>query len=136
MVAKTQLDRIEGAILGNGREGLLTRTARIEEQLKTVVDVAKENNAAALEADTRAMEHIERISTEISSLVVTVATLSVSVTAHHKTEHLSDLMKKKSFWAGIIGAFVVLHLLSTYVPNAWDWAMIMLGIPKLVIPIG
>lgn len=143
---KTQLDRIESALIGNGREGLIARTARMEEQLKVAVSAASDAKSEAEKArataevlsDLLAEKHNE-LSSDISSIhndvKLSLVQLTASVTAHHNSTHLAEVMKKKSFWVTIIGAYVFLHLIATYVQNAWDWLMLMLGIPKLIIPL-
>ena len=182
MAGKTQLDRIEGAIFGNGREGLIAVTARIEENIaeaKSLAEVATETNrltAAALAETTEKTaqalsvtaketadalaklhahynERFDRLDECNDTFKAVLAELSTSITAHEKTEHLADIikvnpglvvvtdaMKKPRFFLNVatFGAllFIFLHLVSTYIPNVWDWAMLLLGLPKFVIPTG
>lgn len=123
-----QLDRIENAIIGNGTEGLLARTARIEERLVSAASEAEDAKTTALETAKTASSAIERAEVQIMEL-------TSAVKSHVGTDHLSVMMKKKEFWAIIFILYVALHLIATYVPNVWDWIMVLLGIPKLLIPL-
>jgi hypothetical protein len=153
MPQKTQLDKIESALFGNGREGLIAVTARIEEKLEDARGLADSANNAAERVGAEQAAGFYKTYQAISDLAKTVDTLALSVEAHHKTEHLSDItkanpsvsvfiewVKNPKFFRDliIVGtlSFVVLHLISTYVPNLWDWVMILLGLPKLIIPTG
>lgn len=137
-----QLDRIESAILGNGHEGLLARTARIEEQTKAIdekvdlaADAAREAKIAANDAAVSANEAVIKAAKSISDLAVVVGKLDVSVQAHHNTDHLSTLIRKKEFWAALVVIYIILHVVATYVPNVWDGIMTLVGLPKLILPI-
>jgi len=134
-IASKQLDRIEAAIIGNGQEGLLARTARIEEKLKTAADLAEGAKVAAEEAAEKADTAVTRAANAVNLLTQTVTKLEGMLSSHIGTDHLSVLMRKKSFWTLIIIGYVSLHLIATYVPNLWDTIVIFLGIPKLVLPI-
>lgn len=114
---KEQLERIEVAINGNGHEGIKERLARIEENLEDVTGITKEN------------------AVEIGKLAKIVEKVSVSMEAHHAKDHLSDLIKKKGFWAVLAIVFLVLHFVSTYIPNALDWGLRLIGLPALQIPL-
>ncbi len=152
MAALTQLDRIENAILGNGHEGLLTRTARIEENLETASKTALEAQESAKLMAQASEQGFSRVYETIDRLTTNVDSLSKSVEAHHKSEHLTDIikanptltviteaMKKPNFIRNVLIvifiSFITLHLIATYVPNVWDWIMAWLGLPKLVIPL-
>jgi hypothetical protein len=137
-----QLDRIESAIIGNGHEGLLARTARIEERTTSIdekVDsvelLAKEAKIAAETTAKEANEAVSKAAKSVSDLATVVAQLDNAVVQHHNTEHLSKLVKKKEFWAILFVAYIGLHVLATYVPNIWDWLAVLLGVPKLVLPL-
>ena len=135
-ISSAQLDRIESAILGNGHEGLIARTARIEENLETVGEAAKGAKEAAERANEKAEISAEDSKAVMHKLELGMTKLESTVINHIGTDHLSVLMKKKQFWAIVIFGFISLHLIATYVPNVWDWIVVLLGIPKLVIPIG
>lgn len=133
--ALTQLDRIENAIVGNGQEGLLARTARIEERLNTVDELAEETKKANEDAVEKVEDDIKNAMHLINQLTINVTKLEGALATHVGTDHLSVLMKKKQFWALIIIGFISLHLIATYVPNVWDWIMILIGVPKLIVPL-
>jgi hypothetical protein len=170
MVAKTQLERIEGAIFGNGREGLIAVNARIEENIKAVKEEAENAkneavNAAqaaarAAEASKTETEKVRKEQTEgfmhtdqkITILTEKVEKLADSVDAHHKTEHLSDIikdnpslkvitewMKKPNFLISVavflMVVYVILHIIATYVPNVWNGIMLLIKLPSLSIPL-
>ena len=124
MVAKTQLDRIENAILGNGREGLLAQAARMEEAIKTTAERQEEAAASFLIA----CEGINKLTRTVDSLADTVK-------SHHASMHFSDLLKKKAFWMILVGGYIGLHLIATYVPSLWDGIVLGVGLPALRIPI-
>ena len=137
-----QLDRLEQAILGNGHEGLLVRTARIEESLIALRDDVKVLNDSAVinmeEAEASRKESMERFEQSASSLrelVGTVKTLAVKVDIHHSTQHLAELLKKPKFYAFIFFGFIVLHIVSTYVPGVLDFGLALVGLPKLPVPV-
>src|SRR4030042_4582364 len=139
---KDQVDRIEKALIGNGREGLIAQTARIEECQKATAELAKEaRNAAGIaavkasEAAEKADDAVTKAANTVNTLALTVNTISNALTAHTGTDHISVLMRKKGFWTLIVLGFITLHLLATYVPNLWDGLMVLLGIPKLILPI-
>jgi Cu/Ag efflux pump CusA len=134
--ANKQLDRIEAAIIGNGHEGLLARTARIEEALKAVNSSAVEANEAAEKAAEKAENAATRAADAVNKLALSVTELQSVTKTHLGTDHLSVMMKKKEFWAVIVIGYIALHVIATYVPNVWDWIAVLLGIPKLVLPIG
>lgn len=146
-IAKSnQLDRIEAAIIGDGKEGLLGRTARIEEKLIAVAksaDIAQSKadevariTAAVAEAVTEKTDRtISKTEDLLNALTISVVKLTASVEEHHKTEHFSDLLKKRSFYLTIFFGFIIMHFIATYVPNLWDGAMYLIGVPKLVIPL-
>ena len=138
MAASTnkQLDRIEAAILGNGHEGLIARTARIEENLETVAAAANGAKDAAERANEKAEISAEDSKVVLHKVELSVARLEATVVNHISTDHLSTLMKKKEFWAAIIIGFIALHIISTYIPNLWDWIAVLLGLPKLIVPLG
>lgn len=123
-----QLDRIENAIIGNGREGLLGRTARIEERLNTVDDLVEE-------AKKTAETEISELKKLMHQLEINVIELGGALKTHIGTDHLSVLMRKKQFWAVIVVLFITLHIIATYIPNLWDAIMMLVGLPKLVIPL-
>lgn len=137
-----QLDRIESAILGNGHEGLIARTARIEEQTKSIdekvdaaAQAAKEAKLAASDAAVAANEAVTKAAESITDLASVVKQLDFSVQAHHNTDHLSTLIRKKEFWAALVVIYIILHVVATYVPNVWDGIMTLVGLPKLILPI-
>ena len=131
----TQLDRIEDAILGNGREGLLDRTARIEEKVITIDESATEAKTLATEYAKKSGEAVEKVANSVGELSTTVSRLTDTMVQHIGTDHSSVLIRKKAFWMLIVVGFISLHLVSTYVPNVWDALMVFLGLPKLVIPL-
>ena len=130
-----QLDRIEAAILGNGHEGLIARTARIEEKLETTAEDVIEAKDAAANAANKAKEAFEKTTEITTKLMTSIIQLEESVKTHHASEHLSTLVKKKQFWTVIIVGYIVLHILATYVPNVWDWLVVLVGVPRLSLPI-
>ena len=130
-----QLDRIENAIIGNGHEGLLARTARIEEKLVAAAEDRQEIKEKTNEALDRTSETLSETTKTLNEITNNFVKLEAIVKTHIGTDHLSVLMRKKQFWALIIFGFVVLHLLSTYVPNIWDWLVVIVGLPHLVIPL-
>ncbi len=134
-INKSQLDRIEGALIGNGREGLLARTARIEERLEATAESTNAAKDAADLAARKADEASMRALNSANALAVNVEKMNDLLVKHVEMAHLASMMKKKSFWVSIFMGFVILHLVSTYMPNLWDAVMIFLGIPKLIIPI-
>jgi hypothetical protein len=97
-----QLERIEKAIIGNGHEGLIARTARIEENVDSV-----------MESNDEAIKKLNIAASALSSLTTDLRLLTQSVFEHHKAEHFSDLIKKKSFWFIVASAFIVMHSIST-----------------------
>lgn len=122
-----QLDRIENAILGNGKEGLLARTARIEENLDATTCLAKEVKESAEKS-------AEKTDEAIGELKMSILKLENTIRTHIGTDHLSELMKKKEFWSIIILGFITLHIIATYLPNLWNLIVMIVGLPKLVIP--
>ena len=139
---KDQLDRIEKALIGNGREGLIAQTARIEESQKATTELAREaRNAASIaavkasDAAEKADDAVEKAANVVTQLSYIVTTVNADLMRHVGTDHISVLIKKKGFWTLIVLGFITLHLLATYVPNLWDGLMILLGIPKLVLPL-
>jgi hypothetical protein len=128
-IYKEQLDKIEKALIGNGREGLIPRMARIEEKIETSTNLSKE----AKESSEKASEKADHA---IDELKIAVIKLEGIVTSHIKTEHLSALMKKKEFWAFIVVGYIALHFISTYIPNLWNIIATLVGLPKLEIPLG
>jgi hypothetical protein len=129
-----QLDRIEKAILGNGREGLIARTARIEEKLE-VAREAREEIIKTTETTTSAnRKAIKDVSDKVTEVSINVIKLEEAVKAHINTDHLSVMMKKKSFWMALFLMLIAVNLMALYVPNLWDFIMRILGIPKLIVP--
>jgi hypothetical protein len=61
--------------------------------------------------------------------------MKISVEKHHAEPHLWGWMRSGKFWATIVGGYVALHLLATYVPNIWNGIVIALGWPQLVVPL-
>ncbi len=121
-----QLDRIENAILGNGREGLLARTARIEEKLEATIKLAEETKDESGATIIRIEESIEKVTGLVNEL-------TSSVKSHHETIHLSNLLKKKEFWVIVFVGYIALHMISTYVPSLWNLIAASLGLTKLTI---
>ena len=113
----SQLDRIERAIYGNGREGLQGRAARIEEHIEFITENSKRNSEG------------------ISQLLQATAALKFSVDTHHAAFHLNAMLPKPKFWMAICGAFVVMHLISTYVPNVFNFVMALRGAPTIKLPL-
>jgi len=130
-----QLERIENAIIGNGREGLLDRTARIEENLKTTQEQVEDAKLAAIRAEEKTDTAIAKVLENVSTLAVNMVTMTNTLTTHLGTDHLSVLMKKKHFWVLLVSGFILLHIISEYVPGLWDAGMMFLGLPKLIISI-
>ena len=134
-VSTKQLDRIENAIIGNGHEGLLARTARIEEKLIAAAIAAEEAKKAALETSEKSEKEIGKMASATRDLAESVIKLETAVEAHVKMDHLTEMIRKKEFWAVIVVGFIFLHIVSTYVPSVWDWIMTMVGLPSLSLPI-
>jgi chromosome segregation ATPase len=138
---KEQLDRIEKAIIGNGNEGLLARTARIEERLenaaKSRTEIKEEqkklvtNNQEAIENTNSAIRKIE---TSVNEICMNYNNLQTTLEMHLATEHIAKLIKRKSFWIGIVATLIVVNLIALYLPNIWDIIIRMLGLPGLIIP--
>ena len=132
---KTQLGRIEDALYGNGKEGLLVRVARIETAQTDAKDAAMKAQISA----ERSVDSVELLSSKalqaVNNLVVKQTEMNALVKMHIETEHLSGLIKKKEFWVLIVIGFVVLHTIVTYLPGGWDWLIALLGLPQLHIPI-
>ena len=62
--------------------------------------------------------------------------LKLAVDKHHATPHMWDYMKNPTkVIAVLVGGFVVLHTLATYLPNFWNGVMVALGLPHLVVPL-
>jgi hypothetical protein len=122
--ANAQLDRIEGALIGNGREGLIARTARIEEKLITAANLAQDAKTAAISAAEKTEVAFDRAAQEIGSLAKVVDRLGLSVEAHHNTEHLAALLKKPKFYLALVVLFVIMHEVSTAlqfgIPALWQ----------------
>jgi len=142
MEHKEQLDRIEDtvdkagkAIFGNGSEGLIARTARIEERLISAAENSVEAKEISKDLSEKTDKNLSKLTDNLTSLTQNVIRLTDSVNIHHGTEHLSELMKKKSFWLLIFIGLIAMHMIATYVPNVWDGAMMLLGLPKLVLPL-
>lgn len=150
---KSQLTRIEDGLFGNGHEGLLSRTARIEENLEAVSEAIAETEKSAQETSQVSEASFKNLYDLMTGISAIVDRLATSVEEHHKTEHLSDIVKanpvlkvitesmKDPHFArnvvifGVV-SFVVLHLVSTYIPNVWDWIMTILGLPHFIVPLG
>ena len=99
--SSTQLDRLEQAILGNGHEGLLVRTARIEESLiglkddiKVIYDSSVITSEEVETSRKESMERFEQSATSLRELVGTVKTLAIKVDIHHSTQHLADTLQE------------------------------------------
>lgn len=148
-VDKGQLDRVEAAILGNGHEGLLVRQARMEETITAIKDDIKDvaakavdANEAALSAGQEAIKKFQEASVALNDLGkdvkgfgTKVDDLAKEVKAHTDSIHLAKLLKDRKFWAAIVGGYIVLHLIATYIPNFWDWIMLLVGLPKWMVPL-
>jgi hypothetical protein len=113
---ETQLDRIEHAINGNGREGLLSRAARLE----TLMVSATENSL--------------RNSTATAALTEKMHEMSDTLTEHCKSTHLDGLIRKTKFWVAIFAALIGLNLISRYIPGAVTLLFQILGVPNVHIP--
>jgi hypothetical protein len=135
MAQKTQLDRLESAIIGNGREGLIAQVARIDERSENIEKMSNRAIGAAEDVAKASEEGFIKTYQVINELTINVNKIASSVEAHHKTEHFSELLKKRSFYIIVVVGFVVLHLVATYTPNVWDFLMALLGLPHLIIPI-
>lgn len=146
MPPKSQLSRIEDGLFGNGHEGLLARTARMEENLKHIGDdvidnakISKENSNNAIQVAQKALEKLDEHAVLLSSLDRHITAVKTSVDIHHKTMHLADILKKPKFYITVVSvyfvSFIILHLIATYVPNVWDWLMKLIGLPNLLIPV-
>jgi hypothetical protein len=114
---ETQLDRIEPAINGNGREGLLSRAARLE----TLMLSSTENSL--------------RNSTAIAALGDKMHETNDSLGAHCKTTHLDGLIRKTKFWVAIFAALVGFNLISRYIPGAITLLFQLLGVPGVHVPL-
>lgn len=134
-VEKSQLDRLEAAILGNGHEGLLVRVARME----ATQIAAKEAAEAAKEASERSFDSAESTASKalqaVNNLVIKTTEMNSLVRSHIETEHFSEMMKKKEFWVIVVIGFIILHTIASYLPGGWDWLISLLGLPQLHIPV-
>jgi hypothetical protein len=129
-----QLDRIEKALIGNGQRGLLDRVARNEENISEIKQDVGGVKTDALQEKLRSDSAIAKLADSVNLLTINIDRLGTTVTSHLGTDHLSVLMKKKSFWVLIAVGMIALHMIATYVPNVWDGAMLLLGLPKLQLP--
>jgi hypothetical protein len=118
-----QLEHVIKVVDGNG-EGLRSRTARIEENIKATTDLTRQT-----------AENVEKISTQITAFALDMQALGISVKEHHATDHFAGLIKKPKFWAVVVGGFIALHLISTYLPNVWNLVATLLGYPYLNLPL-
>jgi len=132
---KSQLDRIEDAISGNGREGLLDRTARIEERIVSIACLAEDAKNSSIEAAVKSEAAVTKVAETVQTLAISATKLSEALATHLGTDHLSTLIRKKSFWMLIVVGYIALHLVSTEVPSLWDALMVFLNLPKLAIPL-
>jgi hypothetical protein len=146
MPAKTQLSRIEDGLFGNGHEGLLSRTARMEENIKHIGDDVIVNSALADAANKKAiataeaaLQKFDEHAILLSKMDGHITNLTTSVDTHHKSLHLLDVLKKPKFYWSVVTiylvSFIILHLIATYVPDVWDWLMKLFGLPGLIIPL-
>jgi hypothetical protein len=113
----SQLDRIEHAINGNGREGLLDRAMRLE-------TLMAESTANSL-----------RNSSSIDKLMTATHELKDSVDAHHRSVHLNSLITKARFWVVMFATLVGFNLISRYIPGAVTLLFAWLGLPNVHIPL-
>jgi hypothetical protein len=102
--------------LGNGHESVLARVTRSEEQYKNVLDLS---------------ENSEK---KLDKLINAVTDLNTSVQIHHKSTHLSQLLTSFKFWTALLLSFIILHTISTYVPNVLNIVLTLFGSP-LKIPL-
>lgn len=116
VIVTEKLRHIEDAIYGNGHEGINVRLARIEENVEASTVLVRDNAA------------------QVTRLIEAAAKLDASVETHHAKDHLSDLMKKKGFWAIVVIAFIVLHFVSTYFPDMLNFLLTLVGLPHLPAP--
>ena len=116
-VDAAQMTHVENALYGNGREGLISRTARIE----TSLEAAAANTA--------------RNSEGITKLLTATEELKASIEVHHKSPHLSILMTKAKFWVAVFGSLLGFNLLSRYIPGAITLLFAWLGLPGVHIPL-
>jgi hypothetical protein len=107
-----KIDRIENAVIGNG-QGLISRTARIEENLKSVAANAEEAKSVAEEAKDAAEERFDIMLEKLGKLVNDTVVLTESVDKHHKSEHFADMVKKPKFLLTVLAFFVVAHEIAT-----------------------
>jgi len=112
-----QMTHIENALYGNGREGLISRTARIEEALAQGTANSVRNSAG------------------IEKLLEKTTELKACVDAHHKTLHLDTLMRKAKFWVTIFAALIGFNLISRYIPSAITLLFQLLGVPGVHLPL-
>lgn len=115
-IVTDKLKHIEDAIYGNGHEGINVRLARIEENVEASTVLVRDN------------------ASQVTKLIEAAAKLDASVEAHHAKDHLSDLSRKKSFWALIIMGFIALHFVSTYIPDMLNFLLTLVGLPHLPAP--
>ena len=71
----------------------------------------------------------------VEEAVKVIPALKTSVELHHAEPHLWIIVKDPRFWAVVVGGFIILHFVSTYIPNIWNVIMLTLGLPGFVIPL-
>jgi hypothetical protein len=109
----SKLDRLVEAIYeGNGQRSLMERTARIEENVETM-----------LAASTHRDESISKMSGAMVEL-------TSCVNEHHKTFHLSKLFSNWKFYPAAIAAYLVLHNLANAIGRPLlSWLLELLKVP-------
>jgi restriction endonuclease Mrr len=110
---QSQIDRIEKHLVGNGREGLLAQTARIEQKVISVEASALDAKIVALETKEMAEARLDELLTKLTILVNDTVVLTKSVDEHHKSEHFADMIKKPKFLLGFLAFFIVAHEVAT-----------------------
>ena len=112
------ISRIEKGLFGNGREGLLDRTTRLEEATKNISE-----NVSTLSLS------VQKTSESILLLSKGIEDLKDILDKHCQTPHLYVLMQKKVFWGGMLLAIILINTLTSYAPMAINALLTGLGIP-------
>jgi len=102
---------MQSRVVGNGREGVVERLARIEENLEDASRVCGENSRA------------------LDGVVVSVGELTTVVRGHVTSTHFMVLLRKKETWGAMLAAALALHYLFTYAPTAVAWLLALAGVP-------
>jgi hypothetical protein len=102
----TKLDKLLECIYeGNGSKSLMERTARIEENIETMLSSSAQRDAS------------------ITSMASSMGELAASVKDHHKQIHLASWLHNKWFYVTVVAAFIIssslVHSASPWIAIVW-----------------